>query len=81
MLGGLSRSRDPKFLKKLTSTIWEFRTYYSGIQYRLFAFWDKTDSKQTLVIATHGVKKKTDKINQKEIDKANQIRNAYFKNK
>ena len=34
---------DPKLFKKLTDDIWEFRTLYQGIQYRLFAFWDKTD--------------------------------------
>ena len=32
---------DPKLLKKLTGEIWEFRTKYAGIQYRLLAFWDK----------------------------------------
>ena len=47
---------DPKLLKKLTGEIWEFRTKYAGIQYRLLAFWDKRDSVQTLVIATHGFK-------------------------
>ena len=31
---------DPKLLKKLTGEIWEFRTKYAGIQYRLLAFWD-----------------------------------------
>ena len=32
---------DPKLFKKLTDEIWEFRTKFSGMQYRLFAFWDK----------------------------------------
>lgn len=49
---------DPKLLKKLTGEIWEFRTKYAGIQYRLLAFWDKRDRVQTLVIATHGSKRK-----------------------
>lgn len=40
----------------------EFRTKYAGLQIRLLAFWDKTDSKETLVIATHGFIKKVDKI-------------------
>ena len=31
---------DPKLFKKLTDDIWEFRTKYAGLQYRLFAFWD-----------------------------------------
>ena len=34
---------DPKLFKKLTDDIWEFRTKYKGLQYRLLAFWDKTD--------------------------------------
>ena len=39
--------------KKLENTeIWEFRTLYNGICYRLFSFWDTEE--ETLVIATHG---------------------------
>jgi len=45
------------------------------------AFWDKTNTKETLVIATHGIIKKTDKMPQKEIDKADTIRKNYFKQK
>jgi len=37
--------------------------------YRLFAFWDKTEKDQTLVLATHGIIKKTDKTPEKEIEK------------
>jgi phage-related protein len=72
---------DPKFLKKLTDEIWEFRTLYSGIQYRLLAFWDKEYKTETFVFATHGIIKKTSKVDKKEIDKANSIRKTYFKNK
>ena len=51
---------DKDLFKKLDGTdIWEFRTLYKGIQYRLLAFWD-TDA-ETLVIATHGFVKKTQK--------------------
>lgn len=33
--------RNTELFKKLEGTeIWEFRTLYNGIQYRLFAFWD-----------------------------------------
>lgn len=49
---------DPELFKKLTDDIWEFRTRYQGIQYRLLAFWDKTLPKETLVISTHGLLKK-----------------------
>lgn len=72
---------DPKLFKKLNEEIWEFRTLYAGLQYRLLAFWDKTDKKQTLVLATHGFIKKTSKVDRKEIDKAERIREVYFKNK
>ena len=53
---------DPGLFKKLSSDIWELRTRYAGIQIRFLAFWDKTDSKHTLVIATHGFIKKADKV-------------------
>lgn len=72
---------NPKFFKKLTGEIWEFRTLYSGIQYRLLAFWDKEDKNETLVFATHGIIKKTSKVDKKEIDKADKIRINYLKNK
>lgn len=51
-------TNDPKLLKKLQNDIWEFRTRHSGLQIRLLAFWDKTDSKKTLIFATHGFIKK-----------------------
>lgn len=69
---------DPKLFKKLTDEIWEFRTNYSGMQYRLFAFWDKTDQSETLVISTHGIVKKVDKVPKSEIAKAERIRREYF---
>lgn len=72
---------DPKFFKKLTDNIWEFRTLYSGIQYRFLAFWDKEDKAETLVFATHGIIKKTSKVDKKEIDKTDKIRREYLKNK
>ncbi len=49
-------------------------------KYRMLAFWDKTKPVETLVIATHGFVKKTQKTPQKEIDKAIAIRNLYFGN-
>lgn len=69
---------DPKLFKKLTNEIWEFRTKYGGLQYRLFAFWDKTNTTETLVISTHGIVKKVNKVPQKEIEKALKIRTEYF---
>lgn len=72
---------DTKFFKKLTNEIWEFRTLYSGIQYRLLAFWDKEDGNKTLVLATHGIIKKKSKVDKNEITKADKIRVKYLKNK
>lgn len=71
----------PELFKKLDDLIWEFRTKYQKTYYRFFAFWDKTDSTETLVIATHGIIKKTDKIPKAEIEKAKAIRKQYFEQK
>lgn len=69
--------KNSELFKKLeNSEIWEFRTLYKGTAYRLFAFWD-TD-KQTLVVATHGFIKKTQKTPKKEIAKAETIMKRYF---
>ena len=72
---------DNKLFKKLNSDIWEFRTLFNKKQYRLFAFWDKSDNKVTIVIATHGIIKKTQKTPKKEINKATEIMNKYFNEK
>lgn len=69
---------DPKLFKKLTKDIWEFRTKYQKNQYRLFAFWDKRDNKNTLVISTHGMIKKTSKVPKGEIEKAEKLMEDYF---
>jgi phage-related protein len=74
-------TNDPKLLKKLQNDIWEFRTKFVGQQIRLLAFWDKSDSKKTLVIATHGFIKKVDKVPKNELERATRIMNDYFRNK
>ena len=71
--------QDPELLKQLSGDIWEFRTRYSNKQYRMLAFWDKRDSRNTLVICSHGFAKKTSKVPEKEIKQAENIRNDYFK--
>ncbi len=75
------QTNDPRLFKKLQEEIWELRTQYLGKQIRLLAFWDKTDNKETLVIATHGFIKKVDKIPAKEIDRAENLRKKYFEDK
>lgn len=72
---------DPELFKKLTDEIWEFRTLYQGLQYRLLAFWDKTNTENTLVISTHGFIKKRSKVPDNEILKAKQLRTKYFEDK
>ena len=72
---------DPELFKKLTDEIWEFRTLYQGLQYRLLAFWDKTNSTNTLVISTHGFIKKQSKVSLNEISKAETHRKKYFQDK
>jgi phage-related protein len=71
-------TNDPKLFKKLQNDIWEFRTKYGGVQIRLLAFWDKSNNKETLVIATHGFIKKVDKVPANEIERAERLRDKYF---
>ncbi len=69
-----------ELFKKLEGTdIWEFRTLFNGNCYRLFSFWD-TET-ETLIVATHGIVKKTQKTPAKEIAKAEEIRKQYFEQK
>ena len=71
---------DKELFKKLEdSDIWEFRTLFNGECYRLFAFWDTEI--EALVVATHGIVKKTQKTPRKEIAKAEKLRFEYFNDK
>lgn len=76
----LSRiSLDPRLFKKLNAHIWEFRTVYASKQIRILAFWDKRKTNRTLVLATHGFIKKSSKIPEGELRRAERIRTTYFK--
>lgn len=75
------QTNDPELFKKLNKNIWEFRTKYSGKQIRVLTFWDKTDSKQTLVLATNGFVKKAKKTPTQEMERAERIRKKYFDEK
>ncbi len=82
ILYNIDRARyynDRELFKKLKDEIWEFRTLYNKTYYRIFAFWDKTNKSETLVIATHGIIKKTGKVPDKEIEKTELLRQKYFK--
>ena len=70
-------SKEEELLKKLDDEIWEFKTLYNKSAYRLFAFWDETE--KSMIIATHGIIKKTQKTPIKELDKAKQLRADYLK--
>jgi len=73
-------TRDAELFKKLVGTeIWEFRTLFRGNCYRMFAFWD--EQKKAMVVCTHGIIKKTQKTPLGEIEKAERLRNEYFKSK
>ena len=70
--------KDDRIFKKLTeSGIWEFRAEYESNEYRLLSFWDKMQS--SLVVATHGFDKKTQKTPKSEITHAEKIRDEYYK--
>jgi phage-related protein len=73
--------QDKELFKKLRGEIWEFRTLYNKTYYRLFAFWDKIDNIETIVVSTHGLIKKSDKTPLSEIIKAERLRDFYFKQK
>lgn len=72
--------KDERLFKKLEGTeIWEVRTLYGGNAYRLLSFWDNEED--TLIVASNGFIKKTNKTPRKEIEKAENIKIEYFKNK
>lgn len=72
-----SGKRDNNLFKKLENTdIWEFRTIFAGVKYRILAFWDTR--KGALILTTHGFIKKSEKVPRKEIKKAERIRKIYF---
>ena len=70
---------DSELFKKLKGTdIWEFRTTFNHISYRILSFWDT--KRATLVVTTHGFIKKQQKTPKKEIKRAEEIKNEYIKN-
>ncbi len=75
------QTNDNELFKKLNDNIWEFRTLYNCRAYRLFSFWDTSLGQERLVIATHGILKKTQKTPPKEIKRAENIRKGYLEYK
>jgi phage-related protein len=74
-------TNDYNLFKKLNNDIWEFRTLFNKESIRLLAFWDKTDKTHTLVVATSGFIKKTNKTPVTEIERAQRIMDKYFESK
>jgi phage-related protein len=74
-------SSNKELFKKLNEEIWEFRTLYQSIAYRLFAFWDKSEKDRALVIITHGLIKKTQKTPKADLAKSRRLRTSYFESK
>lgn len=74
-------SNDKELFRKLRGEIWEFRTIFKKTHYRLLAFWDKSGKTDSIVISTHGLIKKTDKIPAGEVEKAERLRKLYFESK
>lgn len=72
-------NNDSNLLKKITGTIWEFRTVYNNKYFRIFAFGLRDHHSKKLIIATHGIIKKSNKIPKKEIEKAERIRHRFLK--
>lgn len=70
--------KDRKLFKKLTHEIWEFRTKFAENEYRLLAFWKKEKGLTTIIIATNGFVKKSQKTPKTEIEKAMNIRQYYL---
>lgn len=68
---------DNELFKKIDDDgIWEFRTEFEGLWYRILAFWDtRTD---TIIVTTHGFSKKKNKTPAKEIARAKAIMQEYF---
>lgn len=75
----LGEKNNELFKKLENSEIWEFRTLYNKISYRIFAFWDNDEN--ALIVTTHGIIKKSNKTPKKDIEKAERSRLDYFNNK
>lgn len=68
---------DNELFKKIDDEgIWEFRTEFEGLWYRILSFWDTRT--ETLIVTTHGFSKKKNKTPPKEIARAKAIMKEYF---
>jgi len=72
-----------EWFKKMTGTddVWEFRTLFNRTYYRVFAFWHKTATQQTLIVCTNGIVKKTDNTPSGDLERAERIKKNYLQRK
>lgn len=66
-----------KFFKHIEDGIYEIRVKSGNNIFRIFSFFDEGK----LVILLHGFTKKTQKLPRKQIDKAVELRRAYYERK
>ena len=64
---------DNELFKKLNENVLEFRTLHNKTKYRLFAFWDKTDKTETVVISTHGIERRPKRHRKKRLKRRNKL--------
>lgn len=79
----INRTRDGipgDWFKKLPGTddIYEFSADADNHFYRLFAFWDKQDKSNTLIVCTHGIAKKSNKTPAAAKKKAETMKKEWF---
>jgi putative addiction module killer protein len=65
------------YIKYIREGIYEFRVNYGNNEFRLFFIYDG----KTIVVLFNGIKKKTQKTPQKEIQKAIRLKNEYYDEK
>lgn len=76
----MNGERDVRIFKKLDDhDFYEFRVYSFPNQYRIFAFWDYDED--SLIVATHGIIKKDQKLRNSEFKRMEKLRREYKSNK
>lgn len=65
------------YIKYIRDGVYEFRVTYGSNEFRLFFCYDG----DTLVILFNGIRKKTQKLKNSDIEKAIKLKNEYYDNK